>query len=151
MNRAARRRMMKNYRHSGMSKQMAKDVVNANFMGDKFREGSKCRFNYELIIRIPEFNQQQDEFKNWIKEHKDDVLTVDKTRYDGTEVTFVEDANEKQFWHKSVTLIPVAFAQVKLNDGTQKDIVLEDVTDVNDVNSGSLIDRLNAELNKEEH
>lgn len=148
MNRAQRRQMMKNYRHSGMSKQQAKEVVNANFMGDKFREGSKCRFNYELIIRIPEFNLQQEEFKNWIKEHKDTILTVDKTRYNGTEVTFKEDTNENQFWHKSATLIPVAFAEIKLNDGTEKTITLEDAKINN--SKDSLIDVINRELNKEE-
>ena len=44
----------------------------------------------------------------------------------------MEDEREEKFWHKTLTLLPVASATIKLNDGTVKSVALDGVTDVND-------------------
>ena len=132
MNRQQRRLQMKAFRKSGLSKEQAKATVNAYYMGEAFKAGQKAKFNWELIIRNPQFNQQKDEFREWVTSHKDEVLTVEETRYNGTEVTFVEDESQEKFWHKTMTLIPVASATIKLNDGTVKSVNLDGINDVND-------------------
>lgn len=132
MNRAERRKMEKLYRHSGMTKVMAKEVVNANYRAEALKEGQKCKFNYEFIVRHPDFKKQKDEFREWVISHKGDILTVDAIRNNGLEVTFVEDENEEKYWHHVETLIPVATATIKLNDGTEKQVTLDGITDVND-------------------
>jgi len=141
MNRAERRKMEKIYRHGGMNKAMAKEVVNANYRAEALKEGQKCKFNYEFIIRHPDFKKQKDEFRDWVIAHKDDTLTVDQIRNRGYEVTFVEDTNEEKLWHHVETLIPIASATIKLNDGTEKTVLLDGVTSTEDA-------RIQEEINK---
>lgn len=131
-NRAQRRKIMKAYRHTGMTKEQAKAVVNTYYMGDTFKEGQKCKLNYEGIIRHPDFNNQKDEFKDWIHAHKDTILTVSAVRDSGMQVQFEEDENEEKFWHHTLTLFPIASAKIKMEDGTEKVVVLEDMENIND-------------------
>jgi len=131
MNRAERRHMAKLYRHAGLTKEQAKATAN-QYLGDEMKEGDKVRFNFELMVRHPQWKLQKDEFKEWAIAHKNDILTVAETKDNGKQVTFVEDENEEKFWHKTVTLIPVATATIKLDDGTETKVVLDGVTDMND-------------------
>lgn len=139
MNRAERRRQEKMFRHAGLNKAAAK--LKANLMKSvPLSEGQKVKLNYELIIRHPQWKQQDEEFRQWVKENKDKVFTVEyepvrkqTNAYDKMwNVNFVEDTHEPKWLLHTDTLTLVPTATIKLNDGTQTVVDLDGVTDVND-------------------
>jgi len=132
MNRQERRLYEKKLRKSGMSKEVAKQTVKAIYGAQPMSVGQKCKLNYQLIIRHPDFKKQKDVFVNWIKDNENSILTVSEIRSNGMEVTFEEDKNEPKLWHHVETLTPIATATIKLDDGTEKVVNLDGVTTTED-------------------
>jgi len=147
MNRKQRRDLMKYARKSGLNKTQAKEYSN-QFIGDKFQVGQKCKLNYEFIIRQSNFNSQSEDFKEWIRSNKGNILTVESITDGGWYCTFEEDTHEPKWKCSMPTLLPVPTATIKLEDGTEKKIVLDD--NITDVNDPKIMEAVNAEMNKEE-
>ena len=142
-NRKERRAIEKMYRKRGLSKAKAKELVNHYYTREAFKPGQKCKFNYEMIIRHPQFKQQIESFQNWVTEHKDDILTVKDTKEEGYIVTFEEDTQETPFWHRTETLIAVPTATIKLNGQEDTTVVLDDISEV--VKSNNVVDAENVQ------
>lgn len=145
MNRKERRAYAKTLKSQNkISWNEAKHIAD-QYTGYSFSRGEKCKFNYELIHNNSSYKKQKEEFIEWVESHKDQVLTIDKVRHNGMEVTFVEDTNKVQFWHHSITLTPITTAKITLNDGTVKEIALDDINDIKDPNFSA---KINEQVNK---
>lgn len=139
MNRAERRQQEKRFRKSGMNKAEAK--LRASLLkSEPLKEGQKVRLNYELMIRHPDWKNQEEKFREWVEENKDKIFTVEyepvrkeTNSYDKTlNVNFVEDTTEPKWLFHTDTLISVPMAKIKLNDGTEKTVVLDGINGIDD-------------------
>ena len=132
MNRKGRRALQKQLRKEGKTKIEAKNIVANKSWEEPFVVGQKCKLNYEWIIRRPDFKKQTNDFQNWVHAHKNDLFTVEQTRKEGREVTLLEADENHKFWHFVETLIPIASATIKLNNGKRETIALDGVTSAED-------------------
>lgn len=157
MNRAQRRKQEKFLRHHGLGKQEAKYAVERYFTHQELEDGQKVRLNYELMIRHPDYKNQPQEFKDFVEEHKNDILTVEwnkeKVELDAFDkkmnVNLSEDTSDPKWLFYSDTLIPLATANIKLEDGTEHKVVLGDIQNENDPRIQSLIQEEMDKIEKE--
>jgi len=133
MNRQQRRALMQNIRRSNkLTKKQAKEYVNTNFLGYRFAVGDKAKMDYQKMIRHRLWNYQEEGFRAWVEAHKDEVFTIAEVKEGYSNVTFEEDDTDPKWEFRTESLIPVASATIKLDDGTEKKVVLDGVTDAND-------------------
>lgn len=141
MNRAERRKMQKDLRKTGMSKEQAKAYVEKNYGPSiPMEEGQLVKLNYNLMVAHPEWKNQEDAFKLWVTAHRDKVFTVEwdpnrvaaNTDDIKTNVQLKEDETEDKWIFNTATLIPIASAKIKLDNGKEIKVPLEGVTNPDD-------------------
>lgn len=108
MNREQRRRAEKALRHSGKTREQARQIVNEfEFMHPvkKLSNGDKVKLNVAGIKSDVNFKRKTDEYKTFVDTHQDDVFTVEldpKFHGNAILVCLAEDETEpKWLWHES--------------------------------------------------
>ena len=140
-----------------ISRADAKKLVEMKYSHYPLEEGTKVKLNWELIKRHPDWKIQRKDYKEWVEAHKDEVFTVewDKNRKqnDTSDKKFLvclkEDETNPKWLFYSSTLIPLPVATVKLDDGTEKDIVINDANDIKSVDK--IQDAINEALEREKN
>ena len=120
-------------------------------------EGTKVKLNWELIKRHPDWKIQRKDYKEWVEAHKDEVFTVEwdenRKKNNTSDKKFLvclkEDETEPKWLFYSSTLIPLPVATVQLDDGTKKDIVINDTNDIKSVDK--IQDAINEALEREKN
>ena len=128
MNRQQRRLMEKRLGKSGVTPAQRK-IISNRYKYEPLREGQKVKINYELAIRLPEWKDQRDDFKNWVTAHKDEVFTVERPIDGGLQVTFAEDDTDPKWVLHTAVLKPLPTATIKLDNGENKTVVLPEGID----------------------
>lgn len=133
MNRKERRAQAKYLQKTvKMSKEQAKEYVERQYSHQQLEEGTKVKLNWELIKRHPDWKIQREDYRTWVEAHKDEVFTVewDESRKKNNSkdkkmlVCLAEDTTEPKWLFFTSTLIPQATATIKLEDGTESEIVM---------------------------
>lgn len=130
MNRAQRRAEIKNLQKRGVKREVARTLVEHYYSDIPLEEGTRVKINYDFIVRHPDWKIQRDDYKAWIEEHKDETFTVvwdekrkaNNTRDKKINVCFAEDTTEPKWLFNTATLMPVATAKIKMNDGTESEL-----------------------------
>lgn len=138
-----------------ISRADAKKLVEMKYSHYPLEEGTKVKLNWELIKRHPDWKIQRKDYKEWVEAHKDEVFTVEwdenRKRNNTSDKKFLvclkEDETDPKWLFYSSTLIPLPVATVKLDDGTEKDIVINDVNDIKSVDK--IQDAINEALERE--
>ena len=139
MNRKDRRAQTKILQKTAkISRADAKKLVEMKYSHYPLEEGTKVKLNWELIKRHPDWKIQRKDYKEWVEAHKDEVFTVEwdenRKRNNTSDKKFLvclkEDETDPKWLFYSSTLIPLPVATVKLDDGTEKDIVINDANDI---------------------
>lgn len=156
MNRKDRRAQTKILQKTAkISRADAKKLVEMKYSHYPLEEGTKVKLNWELIKRHPDWKIQRKDYKEWVEAHKDEVFTVEwdenRKRNNTSDKKFLvclkEDETDPKWLFYSSTLIPLPVATVKLDDGTEKDIVINDVNDIKSVDK--IQDAINEALERE--
>ena len=121
-----------------ISRTDAKKLVEMKYSHYPLEEGTKVKLNWELIKRHPDWKIQRKDYKEWVEAHKDEVFTVEwdenRKRNNTSDKKFLvclkEDETDPKWLFYSSTLIPLPIATVQLDDGTEKDIVIENMDDI---------------------
>lgn len=116
-------------------KQAAK-IVDAYYTDVELDEGTKVKLNYDLMIRHPDWKNQDENFKAYVEEHKDDVFTVEydkkkaetKAKDMKVNVCFAEDTSDPKWLFNTKTLIPLTTAKIKMDSGEESDVIIGDTT-----------------------
>ena len=154
MNREQRRAEVKRLQKHGMKRSMARALVEKNYSNVELEEGAVVKLNYDLMSRHPDWKVQRDDFKEWVTAHKDEYFTVEwderrKAENSNDKKIMVclkeDDTNPKWLFHTD-TLIPIATATIKLENGKEIDVKLDGVTDPND---SRIQDAINEALERE--
>lgn len=140
-----------------ISRADAKKLVEMKYSHYPLEEGTKVKLNWELIKRHPDWKIQRKDYKEWVEAHKDEVFTVEwdenRKRNNTSDKKFLvclkEDETDPKWLFYSSTLIPLPVATVKLDDGTEKDIVINDVNDIKSVDK--IQDAINEALEREKN
>lgn len=158
MNRKDRRAQTKILQKTAkISRADAKKLVEMKYSHYPLEEGTKVKLNWELIKRHPDWKIQRKDYKEWVEAHKDEVFTVEwdenRKRNNTSDKKFLvclkEDETDPKWLFYSSTLIPLPVATVKLDDGTEKDIVINDVNDIKSVDK--IQDAINEALEREKN
>ena len=158
MNRKDRRAQIKVLQKTAkISRADAKKLVEMKYSHYPLEEGTKVKLNWELIKRHPDWKIQRKDYKEWVEAHKDDVFTVEwdeKRKNNNTSdkkflVCLKEDETNPKWLFYSSTLIPLPVATVKLDDGTEKDIVINDMNNIKSVDK--IQDAINEALEREKN
>lgn len=158
MNRKDRRAQTKILQKTAkISRADAKKLVEMKYSHYPLEEGTKVKLNWELIKRHPDWKIQRKDYKEWVEAHKDEVFTVEwdenRKRNNTSDKKFLvclkEDETNPKWLFYSSTLIPLPVATVKLDDGTEKDIVINDVNDIKSVDK--IQDAINEALEREKN
>lgn len=158
MNRKDRRAQTKILQKTAkISRADAKKLVEMKYSHYPLEEGTKVKLNWELIKRHPDWKIQRKDYKEWVEAHKDEVFTVEwdenRKRNDTSDKKFLvclkEDETNPKWLFYSSTLIPLPVATVKLDDGTEKDIVINDANDIKSVDK--IQDAINEALEREKN
>lgn len=158
MNRKDRRAQTKILQKTAkISRADAKKLVEMKYSHYPLEEGTKVKLNWELIKRHPDWKIQRKDYKEWVEAHKDEVFTVEwdenRKRNDTSDKKFLvclkEDETDPKWLFYSSTLIPLPVATVKLDDGTEKDIIINDVNDIKSVDK--IQDAINEALEREKN
>lgn len=158
MNRKDRRAQTKVLQKTAkISRADAKKLVEMKYSHYPLEEGTKVKLNWELIKRHPDWKIQRKDYKEWVETHKDEVFTVEwdenRKRNDTSDKKFLvclkEDETNPKWLFYSSTLIPLPVATVKLDDGTEKDIIINDVNDIKSVDK--IQDAINEALEREKN
>ena len=158
MNRKDRRAQTKVLQKTAkISRADAKKLVEMKYSHYPLEEGTKVKLNWELIKRHPDWKIQRKDYKEWVEAHKDDVFTVEwdeKRKNNNTSdkkflVCLKEDETNPKWLFYSSTLIPLPVATVKLDDGTEKDIVINDMNNIKSVDK--IQDAINEALEREKN
>lgn len=158
MNRKDRRAQIKVLQKTAkISRADAKKLVEMKYSHYPLEEGTKVKLNWELIKRHPDWKIQRKDYKEWVEAHKDEVFTVEwdenRKRNDTSDKKFLvclkEDETNPKWLFYSSTLIPLPVATVKLDDGTEKDIVINDANDIKSVDK--IQDAINEALEREKN
>ena len=156
MNRKDRRAQTKILQKTAkISRADAKKLVEMKYSHYPLEEGTKVKLNWELIKRHPDWKIQRKDYKEWVEAHKDEVFTVEwdenRKKNDTSDKKFLvclkEDETDPKWLFYSSTLIPLPVATVKLDDGTEKDIIINDVNDIKSVDK--IQDAINEALERE--
>lgn len=140
-----------------ISRADAKKLVEMKYSHYPLEEGTKVKLNWELIKRHPDWKIQRKDYKEWVEAHKDEVFTVEwdenRKRNNTSDKKFLvclkEDETNPKWLFYSSTLIPLPVATVKLDDGTEKDIVINDANDIKSVDK--IQDAINEALEREKN
>lgn len=140
-----------------ISRADAKKLVEMKYSHYPLEEGTKVKLNWELIKRHPDWKIQRKDYKEWVEAHKDEVFTVEwdenRKRNNTSDKKFLvclkEDETDPKWLFYSSTLTPLPVATVKLDDGTEKDIVINDVNDIKSVDK--IQDAINEALEREKN
>ena len=140
-----------------ISRADAKKLVEMKYSHYPLEEGTKVKLNWELIKRHPDWKIQRKDYKEWVEAHKDEVFTVEwdenRKRNDTSDKKFLvclkEDETDPKWLFYSSTLIPLPVATVKLDDGTEKDIVINNANDIKSVDK--IQDAINEALEREKN
>lgn len=140
-----------------ISRADAKKLVEMKYSHYPLEEGTKVKLNWELIKRHPDWKIQRKDYKEWVEAHKDEVFTVEwdenRKKNDTSDKKFLvclkEDETDPKWLFYSSTLIPLPVATVKLDDGTEKDIIINDVNDIKSVDK--IQDAINEALEREKN
>ena len=138
-----------------ISRADAKKLVEMKYSHYPLEEGTKVKLNWELIKRHPDWKIQRKDYKEWVEAHKDEVFTVEwdenRKRNNTSDKKFLvclkEDETDPKWLFYSSTLIPLPVVTVKLDDGTEKDIVINDANDIKSVDK--IQDAINEALERE--
>lgn len=158
MNRKDRRAQTKILQKTAkISRADAKKLVEMKYSHYPLEEGTKVKLNWELIKRHPDWKIQRKDYKEWVEAHKDEVFTVEwdenRKRNDTSDKKFLvclkEDETEPKWLFYSSTLIPLPIATVQLDNGTEKDIVINDMNDIKSVDK--IQDAINEALEREKN
>ena len=158
MNRKDRRAQTKVLQKTAkISRADAKKLVEMKYSHYPLEEGTKVKLNWELIKRHPDWKIQRKDYKEWVEAHKDEVFTVEwdenRKKNDTSDKKFLvclkEDETDPKWLFYSSTLIPLPVATVKLDDGTEKDIIINDVNDIKSVDK--IQDAINEALEREKN
>ena len=158
MNRKDRRAQTKILQKTAkISRADAKKLVEMKYSHYPLEEGTKVKLNWELIKRHPDWKIQRKDYKEWVEAHKDEVFTVEwdenRKKNDTSDKKFLvclkEDETDPKWLFYSSTLIPLPVATVKLDDGTEKDIVINDANDIKSVDK--IQDAINEALEREKN
>ena len=158
MNRKDRRAQTKILQKTAkISRADAKKLVEMKYSHYPLEEGTKVKLNWELIKRHPDWKIQRKDYKEWVEAHKDEVFTVEwdenRKKNDTSDKKFLvclkEDETDPKWLFYSSTLIPLPVATVKLDDGTEKDIIINDVNDIKSVDK--IQDAINEALEREKN
>lgn len=158
MNRKDRRAQTKILQKTAkISRADAKKLVEMKYSHYPLEEGTKVKLNWELIKRHPDWKIQRKDYKEWVEAHKDEVFTVEwdenRKRNNTSDKKFLvclkEDETNPKWLFYSSTLIPLPVATVKLDDGTEKDIVINDANDIKSVDK--IQDAINEALEREKN
>ena len=156
MNRKDRRAQIKVLQKTAkISRADAKKLVEMKYSHYPLEEGTKVKLNWELIKRHPDWKIQRKDYKEWVEAHKDEVFTVEwdenRKKNNTSDKKFLvclkEDETEPKWLFYSSTLIPLPVATVQLDDGTKKDIVINDTNDIKSVDK--IQDAINEALERE--
>lgn len=133
MNRKERRAQVKYLqKNAKISREAAKELVERRYSHQELEEGTKVKLNWELIKRHPDWAIQREDYREWVEAHKDEVFTVewDENRKQNNTsdkkilVCLAEDTTDPKWLFYTSTLIPQATATIKLEDGTESEIVM---------------------------
>ena len=158
MNRKDRRAQTKILQKTAkISRADAKKLVEMKYSHYPLEEGTKVKLNWELIKRHPDWKIQRKDYKEWVEAHKDEVFTVEwdenRKKNDTSDKKFLvclkEDETDPKWLFYSSTLIPLPVATVKLDDGTEKDIVINDMNNIKSVDK--IQDAINEALEREKN
>ena len=158
MNRKDRRAQTKVLQKTAkISRADAKKLVEMKYSHYPLEEGTKVKLNWELIKRHPDWKIQRKDYKEWVEAHKDEVFTVEwdenRKKNNTSDKKFLvclkEDETEPKWLFYSSTLIPLPVATVQLDDGTKKDIVINDTNDIKSVDK--IQDAINEALEREKN
>ena len=158
MNRKDRRAQIKVLQKTAkISRADAKKLVEMKYSHYPLEEGTKVKLNWELIKRHPDWKIQRKDYKEWVEAHKDEVFTVEwdenRKKNNTSDKKFLvclkEDETEPKWLFYSSTLIPLPVATVQLDDGTKKDIVINDTNDIKSVDK--IQDAINEALEREKN
>ena len=158
MNRKDRRAQTKILQKTAkISRADAKKLVEMKYSHYPLEEGTKVKLNWELIKRHPDWKIQRKDYKEWVEAHKDEVFTVEwdenRKRNNTSDKKFLvclkEDETNPKWLFYSSTLIPLPVATVKLDDGTEKDIVINDMNNIKSVDK--IQDAINEALEREKN
>ena len=158
MNRKDRRAQTKVLQKTAkISRADAKKLVEMKYSHYPLEEGTKVKLNWELIKRHPDWKIQRKDYKEWVEAHKDEVFTVEwdenRKKNNTSDKKFLvclkEDETNPKWLFYSSTLIPLPVATVKLDDGTEKDIVINDMNNIKSVDK--IQDAINEALEREKN
>ena len=158
MNRKDRRAQTKVLQKTAkISRADAKKLVEMKYSHYPLEEGTKVKLNWELIKRHPDWKIQRKDYKEWVEAHKDEVFTVEwdenRKKNNTSDKKFLvclkEDETEPKWLFYSSTLIPLPVATIQLDDGTKKDIVINDTNDIKSVDK--IQDAINEALEREKN
>lgn len=160
MNRQQRREQVKKLQREGVKRTAAKNLVE-KYYALELEEGTRVKINYEFCIRHPEWANQDEDFKAWVEEHKDEIFTVE---YDNervpqnsvgykVNVCLKEDTTEPKWLFHAATLTPIPTCTVDLEDGESFKIDLDGINDANDPRIQEMVNKAieeRKEKNKED-
>lgn len=111
-NREQRRKMKKRLNKSGLSLDMAMELLERRIQAmsvDALPEGTKVLLNYDAIVNQPGYAKRQQAYKDFVENNKEKEFTVayDDKHTSGKLVVLAEDTSvQKWLWH-AADLTPV--------------------------------------------
>lgn len=110
-NREQRRKLKKRLSKSGISVDMAIELLDRRFKemnADPIEPGTKVQLNYDHIINSPGYTNRQQAYKDFVETNRDRIFTAayDDKHQSGKIVCFNEDkSDQKWLWYASDLIV----------------------------------------------